>query len=270
MTMTMTMMSVTGREKVRYRIPQRPAREPPRKSREEIGAGLEASEHVPNLGRVWSVLLGMALAVAVILGLQALVQSEERELQALDDNLFTAFSVEHRRRALEELPSASEELELLAKQTAEATVTLQLNGETIRLQSAVGAQPASKHFPAQLSHRHVLIGLPSADKLALLQDLEHFPGHLVPCAFAHQQQTWASDGGCILFEKDQLTENIEKRLILVAQKHRQPALVKWWPHIWGTKQDQHYTIMQSVIPSSAKTNMLKSHHPVYLVGADLK
>ena len=269
------------------RRPRPPAGEPPAGAVRTGGAGAGAapSSAAAAAGargeRSERVVAALLLAAVLLLGARALWREQVAlDAVAAEEREPFGFTLAMRQEALRTLPRAGS-AELLASREArsravtEMELSLPEGLATLRLQAAPAAGGAARLedvSAAALSARALLgrscvYGLPSERPEQVLADLGRLasaPAQVARCSFDGGPE-FRLQGQCALFAPAQATPSLEARLQLLAQKHGQPALFKWWPHVWGSDAETHHSLMQTVLPATSVLHEISSVHPVELV-----
>jgi hypothetical protein len=48
------------------------------------------------------------------------------------------------------------------------------------------------------------------------------------------------------------------KVVATGRVYGQPAVYKWWPHVWGRDREKHVTMMQSVLPTMADMDRMRT------------
>jgi len=180
-------------------------------------------------------------------------------------------SLAERNSRVAELEADSAALETAGAARAAANTTIYTDAGALMFQTAVTAPAdANRANAAQFDHAHIygIAGPDPGEAASAILNLSIQPTRTWPCAFSSHAHGWEAHGVCLEFAGSLALDpssTLEHELGVLAIKFGEPALFKWWPHVWGNDRDHHHTFLQSVLPAAPPLARVASHHPIFLL-----
>ena len=75
---------------------------------------------------------------------------------------------------------------------------------------------------------------------------------------------WAAEGFVAYFALEDVSQDVDLALQVVARRYGQCAVVKWWPHVWGDDPGEHATVMQTLVPAAGGLARIARDGPTWI------
>ena len=82
--------------------------------------------------------------------------------------------------------------------------------------------------------------------------------------FASAGGGWAAEGFVAYFALEDVSQDVDLAMQVVARRYGQPCVVKWWPHVWGDDPGEHATVMQTLVPAAGGLARIARDGPTWI------